>query len=236
MKSQKVTRAGKDTEKRWYDDACGTALALEFVGERWSLLILRELMFGPRRFGELRANLPGISANVLTQRLGGLEEAEILRRRTLPSPASVQVYELTSWGYEIEPILQTMGRWATRSSRHDPTLFLSPASAMLSLRTMIDADKARRERMAVAFRFPADTFVAELADGELAIRRGESDAADVTVATDTTTLVRTIYGKRPPAEAEAAGEMRVSGDRAAFDRFVDLFHLPGKIAPNPPVE
>ena len=94
MESVKVTNA----QKRWYDDACGTALAMELVGERWSLLIVRELMFGPRRFGEIRAGLPGISANVLTQRLAGMEQVGMLVRRQLPSPASVQVYELTGVG------------------------------------------------------------------------------------------------------------------------------------------
>ena len=223
-----MTSAGKGEGNRWYDDACGTALALEFVGERWSLLVMRELMFGPRRFGELRGNLPGISANVLTQRLGGLEKAGIVGRRTLPSPASVQVYELTPWGLEVEPVFQTMGRWATRSPRHDPTLFLSPASAMLSLRTMIDGDAARGQRVTIAFRFPGDMFLAELADGALTIRRGEGDA-DVTVATDTTTLVGLVHGKRPLADAEAVGKATLTGDRAMWARFVDLFALPDKI-------
>jgi DNA-binding HxlR family transcriptional regulator len=230
MKLEKVTQGAKTATKRWYDDACGTALALEFIGERWALLIMRELMFGPRRFGEIKANLPGISANVLTQRLEGLEAAGIIVKRKLPSHASVQVYELTRWGYEAEPIFQEMGRWATRSRRHDPTLFLSPVSAMLSLRAMIDRDKAAAERMTIAFRFPTDTFVGELADGELSIRRGETDAADLAFETDTTTFVFTVYGKRPFAESEAAGTLRLVGDRAAAARFVALFGLPEKIA------
>ena len=225
-----MTTAEKASQKRWYDDACGTALALEFFGERWSLLVMRELMLGPRRFGEIKANLPGISANVLTQRLEGLERASILTRRKLPSHAAVQVYELTPWGYMTEPIFQEMGRWATRSRRHDPTLFLSPVSAMLSLRTMIDPAKASGERMTLVFRFPTDAFVGELADGDLAIRRGETAAADVTFVTDTTTFAATVYGKRPFAESEAAGRLRLEGDRDAAARFVDLFALPEKIA------
>ena len=228
MKLGKVTSGGGGEEKRWYDDACGTALALEFVGERWSLLVMRELMFGPRRFGELRANLPGISANILTQRLAGLEGAGIARRRTLPSPASVQVYELTPWGLEVEPVLQTMGRWATRSPRHDPTLFLSPASAMLSLRTMLDAKRAKDQRMTLAFRFPTDAFLAELADGALAIRRGEGEA-DVTISAEVSTLIALVYLKRPPAEAEADGSLAFAGDRAAWARFTDLFALLAKV-------
>lgn len=214
---------------RWYDDACGTALALEFVGERWALLIMRELMFGGRRFGEIKANLPGISANVLTQRLAGLAAADVLRRRMLPWPASVQVYELTPWGLEVEPVMQTMGRWATRSRRHDPTLFLSPASSMLSLRTMIDPERAADQQVTLAFCFPHDRFVATLANGELVIRRGDSDVVDVTIACDPATLVSTIYLKQPFADGEEAGTLTLSGDRAAAERFVTLFTLPPKI-------
>jgi DNA-binding HxlR family transcriptional regulator len=230
MKLEKVTPTKKTAEKRWYDDACGTALALEFIGERWSMLVIRELMFGPRRFSEIKANLPGISANVLTQRLEGLEGHGILVRRKLPPPASVQVYELTAWGYETEPIFQEMGRWATRSLRHDPTLFLSPVSAMMSLRTMIDHKLAADQRMTLAFRFPTDSFVAELADGELAIRRGDTDAADVVFTGHTTPLVFMIYGKVPFEAIEAEGGLRIEGDREIAARFVDLFNLPEKIA------
>ena len=105
----------------------GTALALEFIGERWSLLIMRELVFGPRRFGEIRANLPGISANVLTQRLASLGDAGIVRHFRLPSPANVQVYDLTDWGRDAAPLMRDMGRWAARSPRHDRSLFMSAA-------------------------------------------------------------------------------------------------------------
>ena len=231
MELGKATNRSESTTKRWYEDACGTALALEFVGERWSLLIIRELMLGPRRFGELRAALTGISANVLTQRLESLERDGILRKRKLPPPASVQVYELTPWGYEAEPIFQTMGRWATRSSRHDPTLPLSPVSAMLSLRTMIAPEHDAPEMM-IAFKFPNDGFVGRLTRDELAIERGETDAADVTFACDTpTSFVRLVYGKWPFEEAEAAGALILEGDRALARRFVDLFALPPKIGP-----
>lgn len=175
MKLEKVTKAKSERDetkqKRWYDDSCGTALALEFFGERWSLLVMRELMLGPRRFGELKANLGGISANVLTQRLEGLERSNVVVKRKLPPPASVQVYELTPWGYESEPIFQTMGRWATRSPLHDPTLPLSPVSSMLSLRTMIAEDRGGLA-MTLAFRFPTDAFVGRLDADGLAIERG----------------------------------------------------------------
>ena len=225
MKSEKVTISGNRAE-RLYDDACGTALALEFVGERWSLLVIRELMFGPRRFGEIKANLPGISANVLTQRLESLEAAGIVVRRRLPSPANVQAYDLTDWGQEAEVAIREMGRWAARSPRHDPFAFMSTASAMISLRTLIDLARAAGTSMTVAFRFPDDRFVARLADGELAIVRGEGDAADVTFTGDTMALRRTVYGKEG---FDREGTLALSGDRTAANRFVDLFALPTKI-------
>lgn len=229
MKLEKVTQKEKMAEKRWYDDACGTALALEFLGERWSMLIVRELMLGPRRFGELKADLMGISANVLTQRLESLERAEILTRRKLPPPANVQVYELTPWGYESEPIFQTMGRWATRSPRHDPTLPLSPVSAMLSLRTMIRPDRPEDLRMTLVFRFPGASFIGRLDKHDLVIEPGETDDADVVFETDPTRFVSLVYGKWPFAESEAEGRLRLSGDRALAQQFVDLFALPEKL-------
>ena len=223
MKLEKVT----NERSRWYDDACGTALALEFVGERWSLLVMRELMYGPRRFGEIRANLPGISANVLTQRLDGLEAAGIVVRRRLPSPANVQVYDLTGWGRETAPIMRDMGRWAARSHRHDPMLSFSPASAMMSLETMIDPARAAGLAMTAAFHLPGDAFVARVEGGAIAIRRGMGEAADVVFTGDTMALRVTIYGKAPLGNPEG---LTVAGDPALAQRFVDLFALPEKIA------
>lgn len=220
MKLEKVTES-----RRVYDDACGTALALEFVGERWSLLIMRELVFGPRRFGEIKANLPGISANVLTQRLETLEAAGILAKRKLPSPANVQVYELTAWGLEAAPLMRDLGRWAARSTRHDPMLFMSSASAMMSLQTLVDRDRIA-EPLTVQMRLPDGAFVVRVADGGVAIERGEAEGV-ATFAGDTMALRMTIYGK-VPFGAEAG--MTVTGDFAAAQRFVDLFALPEKIA------
>src|SRR5688500_20167226 len=109
---------------------------MDIIGERWALPVMRELMLGPRRFGELKASLHGISANVLTQRLEGLEAAGVVRRVRLPPPASVQVYELTPWGCEAGPIFQAMGRGAAKSPGHDPTRPVSAGAVMLSVRTM----------------------------------------------------------------------------------------------------
>src|SRR5205085_4882656 len=161
--------------RRSYDDACGAAHALDLVGERWALLVMRELMLGPKRFGDLRASLPGISANVLTQRLESLEAIGALNRRKLPPPASVQVYELTPWGYESEPIFQALGRWAARSPSHDPTLPLSAVSLMLSFRTMFDPARARGFAARIGFRIGEESFVVVIAKGRLDASRAALD-------------------------------------------------------------
>jgi DNA-binding HxlR family transcriptional regulator len=227
MKLEKMTQT---QQKRWYDDACGTALGMELVGERWSLLIVRELMFGARRFGELRAGLPGISANVLTQRLEGLETAGILARKKLPPPANVQVYELTAWGYESEVVIQELGRWAVRSPDHDPTLPLSAASIMMSFRTMIDRSRAGDRPMAIGFRFGPERFVALVDHDGIAINREQPEGVDAVVTTDPMTLASVAYGERPIADAEAAGVLTLTGDRDALAHFVTLFVLPDKFA------
>jgi DNA-binding HxlR family transcriptional regulator len=215
--------------RRRYDDACGAAHALDLVGERWALLVIRELMLGPKRFGDLRADLPGISANVLTQRLESLEAAGVLVRRKLPPPASAQVYELTPWGYEAEPIFQTLGRWAARSPAHDPTLPLSAVSLFLSFRTMFDPSRAEGLKARVGFRIVAETFLVRIEDGEVEVGRGEIDAADAVMKGAAPIIAAAVYGGVPLDQLEAQGALEVSGDRVLAERFVTLFVLPPKV-------
>src|SRR5687768_5337480 len=172
MKSEKITKKFEAASRRRYEDACGAAHALDLVGERWALLVMRELMLGPKRFSDLRADLPGISANVLTQRLEGLEAAGVLIRRKLPPPASVQVYELTPWGYESEPIFQALGRWAARSPEHDPSLPLSAVSLLLSFRTMFDPERARGLDARIGLRLGEESFLVRIAEGKIRAVRG----------------------------------------------------------------
>jgi len=220
-----VARHGK-----WYDDACGTAFALELVGERWSLLIVRELMFGGRRFTDLRAGLPGISAKVLSERLEGLEQAGIVRRRQLPPPAAVQLYELTPWGYAAEDAIKVLGRWAAGSPEHDPTLPLSAASLMMSLRTMVDLGRAGGLNTRGAIRIGQDEFQVEVAKHGFRAERGQPEEPDFTLAAPVAPpLAAAIYGKLPFDELAAAG-LKVDGDSKAALRFIDLFHLPEKFA------
>jgi DNA-binding HxlR family transcriptional regulator len=228
MKLQKVTNARRGSAKRRYNDACGTAHALDLIGERWALLVIRELMLGPKRFGDLRSDLPGISANVLTQRLEGLESDGLLVRRRLPPPASTQVYELTAWGYEAEPIVQSLGRWAARSPAHDPTLPISATSIMLSFRTMFDSRRAGDFRARIGFRLGAESFVAKIEDGRFESGRGEIEGADMVFAGTPPGLAAAVYGGQPFDALESAGVLKVAGDRAAAARFATLFPLPSK--------
>ena len=190
---------------------------------------MRELMLGPKRFSDLRADLPGISANVLTQRLEGLEAAGVLVRRKLPPPASAQVYELTPWGYESEPIFQTLGRWAARSPQHDPTLPLSAVSLFLSFRTMLDAERARGLVARVGFRIGAETFLARLARGRIEIEREPLENVDVVFAGAAPAIAEAVYGGQPLTALERAGMLAIDGDRALAERFVTLFPLPPKV-------
>jgi DNA-binding HxlR family transcriptional regulator len=221
MKLEKITK-----KPRRYDDACGTAHALELIGERWALLVMRELMLGPRRFGDLRASLPGLSANVLTQRLEGLEASGLVRREMLPPPASVQVYALTDWGLEAEPIISELGRWAARSPGHDPTLPLSAVSLILSLRTMFDAGRAQDAALGLVI--GREIFHAEIRGGALTADRGEGAAPEAVLEGEPRAIASVIYGFASLDDLERDGTLTVSGDRAAVARFAAAFELPPK--------
>jgi DNA-binding HxlR family transcriptional regulator len=223
MKLEKIT-----SRPRHYDDACGTAHALDLIGERWALLVMRELMMGPRRFGDLRTSLPGLSANVLTQRLEGLEASGVVRRRKLPPPASVQVYELTEWGLEAEPILLSLGKWAIRSPRHDPTLPLSPVALMLSFRAKFETAKTAGLALWITFRFDQEIFTVAVENGVLITERGEPARADVVVTGSPPAVAGLVYGKVPLEELERLGALTVTGDKGALMRFCDLYQMPPK--------
>ena len=223
MKLEKTTKSS-----RTYNDACGTAHALDLIGERWALLVMRELMLGPKRFTDLKADLPGISANVLTQRLEGLEAHGLLRRRKLPPPASAQVYELTDWGYEAEPIVQTLGRWATRSPGHDPRLPLSATSLMLSFRTMQDPTRVGDLDARIGFRIGAETFVARVADSRVHTERGDVEDADAIFTGAPEAIAAAVYGGVTLEALAGEGALMVEGDEALARRFATLFPLPDK--------
>ncbi|MDH7973507.1 winged helix-turn-helix transcriptional regulator [Sphingomonas sp. AR_OL41] len=228
MKLVKLTNGPESATKRWYDDACGTALGMELVGERWSLLIVRELLLGPRRFGALRAGLPGISANVLTQRLEGLEASGIIERRTLPPPANVQVYALTPWGEECEPVVLGLARWALRSPMHDPRLSFSPTALMLSLKMLVVTERLGDMQSVIGLRLDGEDYVARVGDGAITVARGAAIDADAMLAGAPGAMLPLFFGGKSLAEAEAAGLVSVSGDRARAALFATLFSLPQK--------
>ena len=230
MQLHKDTRSDDTASRRSYADACGAAFALDLVGERWALLVIRELMLGPKRFGDLRADLPGISANVLTQRLEGLEAIGVLRRRRLPPPAAVQVYELTPWGYEAEPIFQALGRWAVRSPRHDPTLAFSAVSMFLSFRTMIDPARAGDLAVRIGFRMAGQDYVARIAEGGIEAMREPIGEVDLLFEGTPPAIAALVYGGVPLERLEADGALVLTGDRTLAERFVGLFPLPEKLA------
>lgn len=223
MKLEKITDNRSAEPKRRYDDACGTAHALELIGDRWTLLVLRELMLGPRRFSQLRGDLPGISANVLTQRLGELGVRGLTRKVRLPPPASVQVYEATPWGLEAEPIVQALGRWAARSPQHDPTLPISGVSILLSFRTMINAKRAKGIDARIGFCFGADEYIARLKKGTIRVGKGPAGGADAVITAAPALLAAVVYGGQP---LDLIG---IEGDRKLVERFVTLFPLPSKV-------
>ena len=228
MQLEKITHPER---RRWYEDACAAAHALDLVGERWALLVMRELIFGPRRFSDLRAGLPGISANILTLRLEGLEAAGVVIRRRLPPPSAAQVYELTPWGRESEPIFMALGRWAARSPLHDPTLPFSAASLLLSLRTMLDARRAEGIEARIGLRLGREAFSLQLRGGRIEVAAGEAEAPDAVLSGEPPVLAAAIYGGQPLEALEEAGALRIEGDRVLVRWFVALFPLPPKAEP-----
>jgi DNA-binding HxlR family transcriptional regulator len=227
--SRKITKEQRSSTHRRYDDACGTAHSLELIGDRWALLIMRELMLGGRRFSQLRADLPGISANVLTQRLVELEGRGVLLRKKLPPPASAQIYELTPWGYEAEIIVREMGRWAARSPLHDPTLRISAVSMLLSLRTMHSRERAKGIDAVIGFRFGEESYRGHLTADGLTYARGDTDGAKVIFAGEPAALAAAVHGGVPLTDLEAAGVLSVTGNLRLARKFTTLFPLPTKV-------
>jgi DNA-binding HxlR family transcriptional regulator len=221
---EKVTKTRQGGDKRRYDDACGLAHALDLIGERWGMLVLRELAYGPRRFSGLKADLSGISANVLTKRLAELESRGLVRKTRLPPPASVQVYEATEWGLEAVPVIASLGRWAARSPLHDPTLPMSHVSLIMSLQTLFSPEQAGGLRARVGFRLGDASYVTTLSSDRLDVERRETEGCDVTFIGSPTEVAAVIHGGAP------LEMVRVEGDIALAERFTRLFPLPAKVS------
>jgi DNA-binding HxlR family transcriptional regulator/putative sterol carrier protein len=211
---------------RTYGDGCAIAQALDLVGERWALLVIRELLLGPKRYTDLRRGLPNASPNVLTQRLGELERAGVVRRRKLPPPAGTRVYELSDWGRELEEIVISLGHWAARSPSGLSDGPIGPDSMILALRSRFDSGAAHELHARYELTLGEDRFRIEVAGDELDIARGDADQADATIDTDPDTLAAVLWGGRPLADAQRSRKMTIEGDKTAVERFVQLFPMP----------
>jgi DNA-binding HxlR family transcriptional regulator len=214
------------TTKRTYGDGCGIAHALDLVGERWALLVVRELLLGPKRFTDLRDGLPNASPNVLSQRLRELEQAEIIRRRKLPPPAGAWIYELTDWGRELKPIAISLGTWALRSPTFPDDAPVGTDSVILALGTFFDGDAAGDLSARYELRLGESAFHVRIADRAIEVDRGAADDPDAIVETDAATLSALIWDRRGLADALRAGDVTIEGDQRAVARFLGLFPRP----------
>jgi DNA-binding HxlR family transcriptional regulator len=206
--------------KRTYGDRCGVARALDIVGERWALLVVRDLLLGPKRFTDLRAGLPHVSPDVLSQRLRELEEAGIVRRTKLPPPTSARVYELTERGRALQPIVIELGRWGSQEPVPDEEARLNPDSTVIALITTFDPSAADGRDQTYELRLDEQPFRLRVADGRLDAARGGADRPDALIATDPATLAQVLW------HGGKLSELTVEGDKDAAKRFVKLFPIP----------
>ncbi|CAM4521569.1 helix-turn-helix domain-containing protein [Nocardia ninae] len=226
-----MTAAPEHRNKRSYHDACGAARALDLVGERWTLLVVRELLLGPKRFTDLRAGLPTISPNVLSQRLDELVQAGVVHKRKLPPPVSAAVYDLTDWGKELDTVILALSHWGARTPSTYRCSEVSTDALVVSLRTHFQADRAAGVRADFDLHFTGpdantDEFHAVVDDGTLTISRGASGTAATAIHTSVAAFVAVVYDGHSMAETITAGVTKVTGDAAAAEQFTTLFELP----------
>lgn len=219
-----------NASKRTYLDGCAAAHALDLIGDRWALLVVRELLLGPKRFSDLRAGLGAISPNVLSQRLNELEASLVLQRRKLPPPANVWVYELTDWGQELEPIILQLVRWGVRSPAFVRGAPLGVDALVLSFKAMFDADRATGYDGTLELRFEDEAFHVTIADGHIHVARGHAAHPVAIVQTSPRVMLKLAYGKHDLDQALQAGVVSFSGERRAVEGFLRCFSLPESIA------
>jgi DNA-binding HxlR family transcriptional regulator len=212
--------------KRSYGDACRFAHALDLVGERWALLVVRELLLGPKRYTDLRESLPRASTNILAERLRELERGGVVRRRKLPPPAGVSVYELTEWGAELEPIVTRLGAWGARSPFPPDAETIGADSIVLALRSLFDPEAAGEMVATYELRLGDELFHVDVADWEIELHRGAAKDADAAIEADPGTLAAVLTGQLPLDEALASGAIAIEGGKRAIGRFLKLFPMP----------
>ena len=202
---------------RTHDDGCGIAHVSDLLGQRWALLVVRELLLGPKRFTDLRAGIPDISPNVLGQRLRELEESGILRRRKLAPPAAVQVYELTEWGHELEPGVLALGRWASQSPSFPRGVEMGPDSLVLALKSTFQPEKADGLEAVYELRLGEIPFDISVKEGEFEATRGEAERPDATIESDPNAIAGVVFGGKRLGKAVDSGDVAIDGSRRAVN-------------------
>ena len=202
---------------RTYGDRCGVARALDVIGERWALLVVRELVLGPKRFSDLRAGLPRVAPDVLSQRLRELEQTGVLRRAKLPPPSGARVYELTEWGQELEPLVVGLGRWGSRAPFPGGEADLGADAFVIALKTLFQPAGFAG---VVDLQLGEDRFALEVRGGRFEARRGSAEDPDLTIVADPGPLAAALWHGGPLDEVE------LLGDVALFDRFRAAFPAP----------
>lgn len=212
--------------KRSYNQYCGVAHALDLVGERWSLLIIRELLTGPKRYKDLQERLPGIGTNLLAKRLKAMEAHGILLRRHLPPPASTEAYDLTDLGRGLEPVLIALAQWGyqTISRPGKDTTYFADWS-VLAMKAVFKADEAQDVTDVYEYRIDDHVFHARVMQGDLTTGLGPAHRPDVVLETDGKTFRAVVSGALDVHKAIRQGKITLTGNRAAFDRSLVLFDL-----------
>jgi DNA-binding HxlR family transcriptional regulator len=213
-------------KKRTYGDACRFAGALDLIGERWALLIVRELLLGPKRFTDLRAGLPGASPNILSERLRELEQGGVVRRRTLPPPLTARVYELTEWGEELEPVVTRLGAWGARSPIPPASTRIGTDSIVLALRSLFDPERAGDLSASYEMRVDDEPFRVTISGGELELARGEVESPLATFAGEAAAIAALLTGEIGLDAAIESGAVALDGSRREAKRFLRMFPLP----------
>jgi DNA-binding HxlR family transcriptional regulator len=215
------------TTKR-YNQYCGLAYALDIVGERWTLLIVRELMAGPRRFKDLMAGLPGISTNLLTERLKHLEQQGLLTRRVLPPPAGSTVYELTELGLALEPALLELGKWGSQfvPPSAGGAALLNVGSYALTLKTFFRPKLAQNVDETYELHIDNEVLQVQIKAGEIHVQQGNGLTVEAIFETDMPTYLGLLLRQIQPDQAISQGLIQVEGDPAALGRFLNLCGLP----------
>ena len=215
-----------------FDQYCPMAHALSLVGDRWSLLVVRELLKGPKRYTDLAAGLPGIGTNILAVRLRQLEQAGVLTRRKLPPPAASTVYELTEYGAGLDEVMYALARWGSRSlGPPGPDDELYPDWGLNAFSAMFHAEAARGLTETYVIRGGDDVFTVRLEDGHMHTEVGAAETADLDVAMDMNAFFAIASGDLEPHEAIAQGSLEARGDPATLERCFTVLslapHAPG---------